>query len=131
MADTHIRISAENKKSLEKFKDKWCVRSFDDVISILLEIADKSLSDDRIYIDSRICNISNNHDKKRVKVNNKSIDYNKIKKLFDEGYDVFIDGISNKKANYIKYMIRKKLNLNVICLEGDFNGKHGFFFLKT
>ena len=131
MADTHIRISAENKKSLEKFKDKWCVRSFDDVISILLEIADKSLTDDNIYIDSKICNITNNNGKKQVKINNKTIDYNRMKKLFDDGYDIFMSGISNKKANYIKYMIKKKLNLNIICLEGDFDGKHGFFFMKT
>ena len=131
MEDTHIRISKANKKILEDYKNKWCVSSFDDVISILLEIASKALSDDKIYIDSRICSISNNHEGKKVKVNNKTIDYNRIKKLFDEGFDVFVEGITNKKANYVKYMIKKKLGINVICLEGDFNGKHGFFFLKT
>ena len=127
--DTHIRISFQNKEKLKDYQEKWCLKSINDVISVLLEVADTMVQDGPILVESRIYDVTNNHTNKRLKLNDRiKLDYEFIKHLFDNGYDIFIEGIDKRRASYIKSMIKRKTGYDVLYLEGEFNDKFGFFF---
>jgi len=64
-----------------------------------------------------------------VNLKKTNLDYNFVEMLTNRGYDIFIPGLNSHQSIYLKRMISKKLNVDVLCIQATNCNVQGFLFL--
>jgi hypothetical protein len=117
MDDHTVRISEENLELLKKFKENYAL-SYNDIIGLGLKTLD-GVKLKQIAVQSPVYKI-------RVSLNRVKINDN-VKSLLENGYDLFIPGITHRQAMYVKRKFKSMgYETNYVQSEGD--GKNGFLF---
>ena len=112
-----VRVSDENLELLKQYKEKLQL-PYNDIIGLALKSLDGKEFDDAV-LDSPVYQIKVSLN--RVKINEH------VRKLLNNGYDLFIPDITHRQAMYIKRKLRiTGFDCDYIKSDGD--GKHGFLF---